>query len=426
MAATGQEAGQGSAWAPLAGGALADRIEAVVIELADALAVRAAQAGDAAAQAEQHAEHALLRAYLACASGDEAHADVALDSLDRAADALGAAAIRPTLYGGFTGIAWMIEHVQEILGVDGDGNAAVDAALIRMVDAGPWPFGHDIIAGLAGIGVYALARAQRPGGEALLGRVVARLDAMSENDASGAWFYTPPERLSGVVLAALPHGCRDLGVAHGAAGVAAVLARAHATGKVGERAGALARDAVRWLLDQRLAPDEDSCFPARRVPGRPAAPTRSAWCYGDPGVAVAVLGTAQRLDEPAWAEAALVGARKAAVRPDAAAGVVDAGICHGAAGLAHLFQRLFRATGEALFHDAAHAWLERTLALREPGAGIAGFRTWGRAPGAGDGAELSWYEDPGLLSGATGIALALLAAVSPVEPAWDRLFVADI
>jgi hypothetical protein len=31
-----------------------------------------------------------------------------------------------------------------------------------------------------------------------------------------------------------------------------------------------------------------------------------------------------------------------------------------------------------------------------------------------------------LLTGATGIALALLAAVTAVEPAWDRMLLVDI
>jgi lantibiotic biosynthesis protein len=34
---------------------------------------------------------------------------------------------------------------------------------------------------------------------------------------------------------------------------------------------------------------------------------------------------------------------------------------------------------------------------------------------------LTWTGDPGFLTGAAGIGLALLAAVSPVEPEWDRL-----
>jgi hypothetical protein len=441
MAEPGQQAERTAAWQPIAGGALAARIHATVAELAEALAARLEPApGDQAsnetsARAEQHAQHALLRAYLACALADEAHADAALDSLDRAIETLATAAIRPSLHGGFAGIAWIAEHVQELLGVAGDdGNAGIDAALLRMVDAGPWPFGHDLVAGLAGIGVYALARVDRPGGAALLGRVVARLDEMSENHGDGACFFTRPEWLSPPVRAHFPHGFHELGMAHGTPGVIAFLARAHATGQAGERAAPLARAATRWLLGQSVGQrpgpargqEDGDSFPARLVAHpRPAAEPAPhlAWCSGDAGVALGLLGAGRRLAEPAWIETALALARAAATRPGQTALVVDAGLCHGAAGLAHLFQRFFQVTGEALFRDAALAWLERTLDLRTPGAGIAGYQSRSQAPAS---AAIRWQDDPSLIHGATGIALALLAAVAPVEPGWDRLFLADL
>src|SRR4029453_13215766 len=43
-------------------------------------------------------------------------------------------------------------------------------------------------------------------------------------------------------------------------------------------------------------------------------------------------------------------------------------------------------------------------------------------PGAGG----ALFSDPGLLTGGAGIALALLAAATPVEPAWDRLVLIDL
>lgn len=450
MAQTAQQA-ERAAWQPVAEGALADRIHAVVADLAAALGARLDGPGDRTAgqssgvypddqtseRAEQHAQQALLHAYLACARDDEAHAGAALDSLDRAIDELAATAIRPSLHGGFAGIAWMADHVQELLGVAGDdGNAGVDAALIRMVDAGPWPFGHDLIAGLTGIGVYALARAHRPAGAALLGRVLGRLDEMSEMRAPGACFFTRPEWLSPPWRARYPQGFYELGMAHGTPGVIAFLVRAHATtpagqaGQGAEAVAALARAATRWLLAQRQASGrpgqaDHGSFPARLAPDAEPA-TRLAWCSGDVGVSLALLGAGRLLDEPAWVETALDLARTAAARRDENAGVTETGLCHGTAGLAHLFQRWFQVTGEALFRDAALAWLERTLELRAPGTGIAGYGgrpTSGAAPAA-DGAR-DRDGDPSLIHGATGVALALLAAVTAVEPAWDRLFLAD-
>ena len=98
-------------------------------------------------------------------------------------------------------------------------------------------------------------------------------------------------------------------------------------------------------------------------------------------------------------------------------------MCHGAAGLAHVFNRLFQATGDESFLMAARYWFERTLELRRPGEGIAGFSAY-RPPN--DGQEEYWDDQVGILEGAAGIALALLAATTEIEPEWDRMLLLSV
>jgi hypothetical protein len=100
-----------------------------------------------------------------------------------------------------------------------------------------------------------------------------------------------------------------------------------------------------------------------------------------------------------------------------AAGVVDAGLCHGAAGDAHLFNRLYQATGDPAFAEAARHWYERALDLRRPDEGFAGFPSWGPDRDR----KMTWIADAGFLTGAAGVGLAMLAATTPIEPQWDRL-----
>ena len=45
----------------------------------------------------------------------------------------------------------------------------------------------------------------------------------------------------------------------------------------------------------------------------------------------------------------------------------DAGLCHGAAGLAHLYNRMFQASRDERFAAAARCWFQRTLELRQSG-----------------------------------------------------------
>ncbi|HKG93849.1 MAG TPA: lanthionine synthetase LanC family protein, partial [Gemmatimonadaceae bacterium] len=139
-----------------------------------------------------------------------------------------------------------------------------------------------------------------------------------------------------------------------------------------------------------------SAFASVDAPGLPWRPTRSAWCYGYPGVAAALLAAARAAGEPGWERAATELALRAARRPPDECGVVDAGLCHGAAGLAQIYNRLWQATGDERLRRAATDWAHRALDFPVP-------------------------DDPGLLVGAAGVALALLATVSDVEPEWDRV-----
>ena len=190
-----------------------------------------------------------------------------------------------------------------------------------------------------------------------------------------------------------------------------------------EKAGPLLHDSARFLLARRQDPSVGSSFSTAYAPWEPPSGSRLAWCYGDPGVAAALLAAARAAGEPAWERAALEIALAAAERTGPATGIRDAGICHGAAGLGHLFNRMYHTTGEKRLGEAARFWFERALAFREPGQGIGGYRSWGVLGGPD---ELGWRDDSGFLEGTAGVGLALLGAVSEVEPAWDRILTVSV
>jgi hypothetical protein len=43
-----------------------------------------------------------------------------------------------------------------------------------------------------------------------------------------------------------------------------------------------------------------------------------------------------------------------------------------------------------------------------------------------EGRAVRWVNDCSMLTGASGVALALLAAVAEDEPAWDRMLLVDL
>ncbi len=319
------------------------------------------------------------------------------------------------LYQGFVGQAWATLH----LGTGGDDpNADVDRALLTLLAEPAWEGKYDLIGGLAGLGVYALERG--PAGRSILEGVVRHLDDLAEWDGEWAAWRTRPGDMRPDQLPEYPSGWFNLGMAHGAPGPIAVLASAVRAGVEADRAARLVSGAVDRLLARRRR-GTISAFANPHPAGPRPQTSRLAWCYGDPGVAVALLSAGRCLGEPAWERSAVEIAVASARRPPGHAGVVDACLCHGSAGLAHLFDRLHQATGEEPLLEAARRWYRATLDARRPGAGIAGFET-----SAGDPDRPERVVDPGFLTGAAGIALALLSASRPIEPAWDRLLLAEV
>jgi lantibiotic modifying enzyme len=362
---------------------------------------------------------AVFYAYLNRAGRRSQYRRAALDLLERAADAVASVTMGPSLYGGFSGIAWAMVHLEGRLSDPEESNSteALDEALKRFVNRRGWKADYDLVVGLVGLGVYALERLPAPAAISILQGVVDRLEETAERRPDGITWLTAPELLPPEQRKRCPRGYYNLGLAHGVPGVVALLGAACAAGVQRRKARKLLDGAVAWLLHQKRKGGTGSRFPAWLAPGSPREDCRSAWCYGDPGIAAALMCAARAVGESAWEREALEIARGAAARAPEEAGVVDAGLCHGAAGIGHIFNRMSQATGDAALARAARYWFRRALAMRRRGRGFGGFS----ALSAREDGTRYWEDDPGILTGSAGIALALLAATTSIEPTWDRM-----
>jgi len=416
-----QRHGRPRSWQPILDGSLGERaleaVQGIIAGLPDPSSTEISDASLAGGTAGL----AVLCTYLALAGYDDG--ENAEQFLEQAVQALSSVPMEPALYGGFTGVAWAVAHLQQQLfeADEKDSDEAIDEALKAYLSRSPWRGNYDLISGLVGFGVYALERLPHPAAAELLERIVDRLDKTAERNAEGITWFTPPELLPAWQRELCPNGHYNLGLAHGVPGVIALLGQACAAKVARAKTQPLIEGAVEWLLAQKLRSGGHSSFSSWSGPGIERDDCRLAWCYGDAGVAGALFGAARCLGEPAWERDALEIARRAAERPPDMAGAGDAGLCHGAAGLGHIFNRMFQATGEAWLKQAAVFWFERTLEMRRPTGGIGGFSALEVVNG-----ERCWVDHPGLLTGAAGIALALLAVITPVEPAWDRVLLVSI
>jgi hypothetical protein len=409
-------------WRPILSGGTARQALSAVDAIADSIAsIDPAPGEPDPSLCRGQAGLALLYTWLARARSTPQAELLARQILDRAIDGVATQAMNFSFWGGFTGVAWAAELVDDLLDPDAeDRNEEVDDALLRLLSREDlWPAPYDLVVGLTGLGVYALQRCPRPSALECLRRVVGWLHAGAQRDEDGLSWWTPPEEiLDQEARKRYPSGRADLGVAHGLAGPIALLGSICGAGVEQATARPILDGAVRWLLAHSVPSEAGPTFPLWVAPGYQPSPARSAWCYGDPGIAAALLGAARGVGHAGWEQSAVALACRAAERPPAETGVVDASFCHGTAGLAHVYNRMYQATGEPELGRAAVYWLERTLDFYR--LARAAGDAW--VQGSTDPARQEPWTGIDVVDGAAGIALVLLAATTSVEPMWDRMF----
>jgi lantibiotic biosynthesis protein len=391
------------------------QIAAVIVETVAAIE---AWRRDHPSSTDDNCDYATLRVYAATD-------DTVPDPDDQGGQALAAAIAglteraSPSLYGGASRVAFAVGHLSA--GDEADTACEmIERSLLGFAEQ-PSPL-YDLISGHVGIAVPVLQRIAdgrpSPSSEPLASAVLGQLERLAEPMPTGAAWHTPPPLLPAWQREVAPDCYYNLGLAHGIPGIIAILARYITAGFEVDRAESLLERAVAYLLSV-ATPTEGARFAAWLPATRPGQ-SRVAWCYGDLGVSVALMAAATATGRNDWRAEALALAHGMAARSFEQSHVIDTGLCHGAAGVAHLFNRLAQTTGDDDLERAADTWFARTLAMRsaEP---IAGFPR-----GKPEDGSILWEPSLDLLTGAAGVALALHAAITPIEPAWDQLLLADL
>ncbi len=382
-------------------------------------------------------EEALLFGYLAKARNDARWLETSVERLNEAIEAA-APVTYCALFGGLCGLGWTVDHLSALLAEpvslngdesadaqagessDSDLNGDIDALLLRELQRGRWAGPYDLLSGLVGFGVYFLQRL--PAEKASLGveLLIYHLDKAAERTGNQITWHTPPELVPPTQLPRFPEGYYNLGVAHGIPGILDFLSATNAAGIEHDKTKRLLEGGMEWLMAQERPAGAASRFSA--IAGE-SSDTPLIWCHGDPGIMAVLQQIARRSGREDWSDFAKRISDSCFARSKDSIGMSDAHLCHGYAGIAHIFSRMHnnrihQANGESRFRGPALTCYERILDARQPGGGVGGFFTSKRPdPKTPPVTEA----EPAFLEGAIGIALTLLAAITPVEPGWDRL-----
>jgi len=324
----------------------------------------------------------------------------------------------PNLYSGFTGVGWataLLTPKSDAGNENDESHEELEEALLECLTSIRDPADYDLINGPSGWGLYALERWPHPRAIRALELIVDFFEHRAERVPAGIRWHTSPELLPEWQREHSPNGYYNMGLSHGMPGVWVLLAHTLVRGIRPRASKELLDGSVKWGLAHRWLGESPTLFPSMVNEKAPTPPGgRLAWCYGDLGVASALFLAGQLTERPDWMEEALSIMRRASMLTREDSRNVDCGLCHGTAGVAHVFNRFYHATGDEAFAKAAAYWLDVTLDMRVDGIGPGRYAAWRHEPTPG------WQAMAGLLEGSSGIGLALLTAIGDREPAWDR------
>lgn len=324
----------------------------------------------------------------------------------------------PSHCNGISGIVWCIQYLikmgfaadDELEDIFTEVDDFLGHSMLQDLENNHYDFLHQ---GL-GIALYFLERDATIAEKYLTG-VVAQLERAAVTNTQGVCWT---DHFSVTNLEPPQENCFNLGLAHGIPAMISILGMIAEKGVAVSRATFLADNAVNWLLSVKNQPDEtiSSIYPVlvntagEAVTGKQS---RLGWCYGDLGIAITLLQTGIRLNNEMYRkEAEAIFAHTLQHRTLKNGSVHDACLCHGSAGISHIYRRAYLTTGNPLLLEGAEHWLQQTLRMNTWKDGPAGYKF---------NANGTYENSYNLLEGITGVGLALTAALDPhTAPGWDR------
>ncbi len=357
---------------------------------------------------------ALFLFYYAKYTQDMVYYDKAMELLTDVFDAINDGFAYHTFAAGLAGVGWAVEHLVQTDFIEADPDEILEdidtylhkAMILDIQEKGNYDFLH----GASGCAIYFLNRLGNDKAGKYLAEYIDELEKKSEKEENGAVKWKS--------VLSIEEGFEgyNLSLSHGLASIIAFLANTNLHGIHKEKSASLLKGAIQYMMSNSLDTTKfQSNFPSWIREGEPLSHSRMAWCYGDLGIGISLYQAALSLDDKDLEERAIAVFQHAAKRKDLKENaVVDAGLCHGGAGIAHIFNRMYNYTGIEEFRETARYWFNATLALATHEDGFAGYKAWHTEKYGG------WVSDGGILEGIGGIGLGILSAISDIEPEWDR------
>ena len=319
-----------------------------------------------------------------------------------------------TICSGISGFGWLCEHLRIIGMLNRDDIEFLDdldlllhQKMIFNINAGNYDFLH----GAIGVGTYFLSRFDKKGVPLYFEELLTALEKTGVTCENGAIKWLSILKGDPLVTG------YNISLSHGMSSIVAFLTRLYRLNFETERVGKLITQSVMYILEQiTFSEGSISYFPSYSKESSSGNNySRLGWCYGDLGIALTLWNAAVVMKNKEWENTSLAILRHNCTRRDLQEnGIRDAGLCHGSAGIAYIFWRMYLNTHISEFQETTDYWMNISLQMAKYEDGLAGFKTW-RIKESGGPEKLD-----NLLEGVAGIGLALLSCLHINELAWDE------
>ncbi|AZA81669.1 hypothetical protein C1637_03590 [Chryseobacterium lactis] len=204
----------------------------------------------------------------------------------------------------------------------------------------------------------------------------------------------------------------NFGLSHGQPAIVSVLSKVYQLNSSNELK-ILLNDATSAMLDFKFKTKKNSLFPtmtsaAESIEHNMSRGSRLGWCYGDLGMGISLWDVGTAIQNEDFKSIALGCINFSAPKRDLNINSIkDAGVCHGSAGVMHIFNKFSYLNKEADYSEAIEYWKNITIEMihSEEEKYETGHSAWHN--------ERGYYNDFGFLQGLSGVGLSLLSLIDP-------------
>ena len=274
-------------------------------------------------------------------------------------DAINSGFNRSAFGGGISGIVWCIKHLETVGFINKNeinSFSSINDFFVKALSYHCEKENFDFIYGSTGIVNYLLERNSI--GSDAYSKYIEALESFGEAEKGSI-------KWKSVIDKDKQDYGYNLSLSHGIAAIIVVLSKIQQSNYRIKKTKKILTQSINFILSKKQNTNNYiSNFPNLISKKIKYGNSRLAWCYGDLGIGIALYIASISLNDQILEKESLQILRHSTNRVSLLENsVIDAGICHGTAGIAQIYSRMYSYTNEQVFRNSAKYWINQTLKM---------------------------------------------------------------